>query len=335
MPLRWILTLVLVPALFAQSERVFHFTKLTDVQQLGEVAKTIAAVGGFGAPVVNAENRTLVASGTAAQLAFVEWAVANLDVDAQAQGVHAVVGDHLMAGNPDDAVRIFRIAHAAGVRQFNEMATVVRSIAETKYLYASWTTGSLVMRTTPGFLDLGQWLTERLDRPVAELDFNPHNYDLPAPKDGWPALDNSGRVTVLRVANATTEVDFQHMVTAVRSITEIRRVMSYSATGTIAIRSSTAGAEAAAWVLQQVDRKTSGAVAEYRYPAVDDVIDVIYLPLSLTTAQFQQQATTVRMVTGARRLYTYNRLHAILVRETEERVAQARKLLSEPLVAAK
>ena len=333
---RCILALAVVPALFAQTAeatRVVHFTKLVNVQQLNDVSKAIASVGGFAAPTVGEADHTLTATGTPAQLAYFEWVATRLDVDPQTQPVHAVVGDHLMAGNAGDIVRIFRIAHASSLQQFQEMATVIRSITEVRYLYSSWTSGSIIIRGIPAYVDLGQWLADRLDRTGAELDYNSHQYDLPASTATLAPRDSPLHVTVFRVANAATIRDFQEVVTAVRSITEIRGVISFGTTATIVIRSSTADAEVAGWVLQQLDRKGPGAVAEYRYPAVDEVINVIYLPQSITPEELQQRATQARQATNSRRFFTYTRLRAVLVREVEERVAQVRKLLAEPVVA--
>ena len=334
MVMRMWFALLVIPAGFAQTERAFQFTKITDAQQMADVSKAIAAVGGFAAPAVDAEKRTLTAVGTAAQLTYAEWALAQLDVDPLAHPVHAVIGDHLLGGDPKDLVRIFRIANAANIQQFQEIGTIIRSLTEVKYLYSSWPTGSILVRGDSARLDLGQWIVERLDHPVAEIDYNRHDYDLPAPLPGSRPGENLTRITAFRVANSTSTTEFLEIVTALRSIGEFRYVMSHGASGSFFIRSTAADADVASWLLQQVDRKTGGAVAEYRYPAVDDVINVIYVPSSNTVAQFQQEVTRIRGATNLRRVFTLSRLRAVLVRDSEARVAEARKMFTE-LVAAK
>ena len=84
------------------------------------------------------------------------------------------------------------------------------------------------------------------------------------------------------------------------------------------------------WIFAQLDQPAQAkSTPVYRVPAVDDVVEILFLPQNQPVSAFQAEATRIRTVTNIRRVYTYNRLRALLVRGTASEVAEARRLVAD------
>lgn len=318
------LALFTTVAMFGQAvvvERVFTFKNPKTFQQSRELGTCLRSVAEI--KDLSVSDTDVTVKGSPGQLAFAEWALSQLDIP-PGPFVHSVSADFPYDGNPQDVVRIFRAAHAPGIQAFQEMATSIRSVNEIRRLYTYNATHSIILRAKPGDLDASRWMFEQLDQ--AATDAKPQTYTIPLPTSP-NRLELETTIRVLRVSQSLNVQEFQATVTAVRSITEIRRVYSYSPSKTIIAKGSSEMIDMLSWLVAQLDQDSpSGSTLEYRVPAADDLVNIIFLPQDLPVSDFQAAATRIRTATGIQRFFTCDRPRAVLVRGAASEVAQVRKL---------
>lgn len=221
--------------------------------------------------------------------------------------------------------RVFYFTANETVQDMNEIATAIRAMDEMDQVSVDASGRSLGVRGTAAQIALAEWLFEELDNPAAGEQ--KHEYTLP---------DGSGDVVrVFYAPHANTLQDFQEIATLTRSIAGVRRLFTYNAPRAMIMRSSSAQAGLAEWLLGQFARGPEtrpdtrhSASGEYRVPgAADDIVQVFYVP-NTTTRQFQEFVTFVRRTTGLRYAFTYNAPRAFAVRGTAEQLASAEQLMS-------
>ena len=72
-----------------------------------------------------------------------------------------------MPGASDDVVRLFYLTHTPTVRDFQEVATLVRTIAGFKRAFTYNEPRAYVVRGTMAQIGLAEWLLKQLDHPAA------------------------------------------------------------------------------------------------------------------------------------------------------------------------
>ncbi len=321
------LALFNIVAMFGQAvvvERVFTFKNPKTFQQSRELGTCLRSIADF--KDLSVTDTDVTVKGSPGQLAFAEWALSQLDIPPEPV-VHSVSADFPYDGNPQDVVRIFRVAHATNVQAFQEMATSIRSVNEIRRLFSDNLTRSIILRAKPGDVNASSWMFEQLDQAVS--DAKPQTYTIPLPTSpNRMELENT--IRVLRMSQPLDLQDFHATVTAVRSITEIRRLYSYSSSKTIIAKGSSEMIDMLSWLVAQLNQSsTGGSTLEYRVPAADDLVNITFLPQDLPVSDFQAAATRIRTATGIQRIYTIDRLRAMLVRGASSEVAQVRHMVGE------
>ena len=118
------------------------------------------------------------------------------------------------------------------------------------------------------------------------------------------------------------------MATLVRSLTEIRQLITSTAQAAMVVRSTPSQVTLAHWLVSQLDEPRRRENAAYPI-SPDDTCGLFYLPQTTTIQQLQQAAVKVRTATGAQRLFTYNASSVLAMRGTAAQIAQARELMAD------
>jgi type II secretory pathway component GspD/PulD (secretin) len=239
--------------------------------------------------------------------------------------MHAiVVGLAVIAtfASAQDRDRTFYLTHTPTVQQFQEVATVIRTIADIKQVSADNDQKSVTVRTTPGQIAMAEWLFNELDNPAAQTSVS-HQYLVPGGSDDV--------VRVFYIATAPTTQDFQEISTLVRTIGNITRVFTYNAPKALVVRGTAVQIGLAEWLVKELEPKTSPSSAEYQVvpgdnPHDENTVRVLYFTHTGTVQDFQKAATQIRTATNITRVFTYNRGRALAVRGTAEKVAMADSL---------
>jgi len=323
------IAVLLAPAVFGQeTDRVFNFAGTDTVQDIQEVATLIKAIGDIQHVTTDVAQKSLAVSGTTAQVALAEWLFGELDKPANRpplaqQSPDPAAHEYRMQGSSEDVVRVFYPKRTATVQEFQEVAVLVRSIADIRRLFTYNEPRALVMRGTADQAALAEWLIETLNAPQANGASPKLEYKMPGSGDDV--------VRVFYLAHTDTVQNVQEVATLVRSIGDIRRLFTYNAPKAIAMRGTSDQAALAEWLFGELDKLVKDSAAhEYRMSGTaEDVVRVFYLPHSGTVQHFQEIATFVRSTTQIRRAFTYNAPRALTLRGTADQIAQANQLIQE------
>jgi hypothetical protein len=323
-------SLFAVTAFGQQLDRTFHFAHAETVQDMQEITTVVRAITEIKQIAPDTEQKLLSVHGTAGQIALTEWLMNELDQPVGAQpGSGSDAHKYLMSGgDPDSVVRVFFLKNAGSVQNLQEVATVVRSIAEIRRAMTYNAPQTLVVRGSAGQIALAEWLVNNLDIPANAAGSAKRQY-LMAGGD----LDNVVRVFYL--THTETIQSLQEVATVVRSIGGMRRMFTYNVPRAIAVKGTPEQTGLAEWLINELDQPVNVAKSgrrEYTVPGPgdpDNVVRVFSLAHAKTVQRLQEVAVQVRTMTQARRLFTYNAPRIIAMRGTPGQVEQADQLIRE------
>jgi hypothetical protein len=222
---------------------------------------------------------------------------------------------------------VLHYAHTEGTQNMQEIATVVRTIADIREVRVDDAQKTLTLKSGPDQIKLAEWMFAQLDAP-ATASAAKHEFRMPG--DG----ENVVRLMYLRTPASTQE--FQEVVTAIRTVADIRRVFTYNAPMAMVMRGTDHQIALAEWLTTELDQPSSAhtpATHEYRMTAGfthdESDIRVFYLTHTASVQDFQEVATAIRMVADIRRVFTYNAPRALVVRSTPDAIALAAWLVDQ------
>jgi hypothetical protein len=128
-------------------------------------------------------------------------------------------------------VRVIYIPYAATVQNFQEVATLIRTIVEIRRVFTYNAAKAMIVRGTADQLALAGWFVKELGKPAAETA----SYTYPD-----SSREGANQVRVFYVKDVPNVKAFQEVATQLRTATQIRRVFTYNATYALAVR-GTAG----------------------------------------------------------------------------------------------
>ena len=170
--------------------------------------------------------------GTQDQIAASEWLVRELDKPADAPRANTSVFKMTDTGNHGETdIRVFYLPYAATVQQFQEAATLIRTVEEIRRVFTINASKAMVVRATPEQVAAADWIVQELGTPVTADRLASAPYPM-------PATDREGEeiLRVFYVKNLSSVPLFQQQVTQIRSATKMRRVFTYNASMAMAVR---------------------------------------------------------------------------------------------------
>lgn len=219
--------------------------------------------------------------------------------------------------SPDLRDRVFYLTHTATVQQFQEVATVIRTISDIQQAAIDNEQKSVTVHAAAGQIAMAEWLFNELDNPAVQTSVL-HEYRVPGTADDV--------VRLFYLTRTPTVQDFQEAATLVRTIAEFRRAFTYNEPRAFVVRGTAAQIGLAEWLLKQLDPESAPS-GDYRMPGTnDDVVRVLRLPNTASVQDFQKAATQIREATQIKRIFTYNRPRAFAVRGTADQIAMAERL---------
>jgi hypothetical protein len=155
-------------------------------------------------------------------------------------------------------VRAFVLAHGSSPQTLQEIVNTVRSVADVQRLMDYEANPALVLRGNSDQVELAAWIIRNLDKPSGvqseakplETTYN----------------DTSSRpataVRMFRLSHSTSPQALQELVNAVRSVSDVQRIMIDNAITTVTLRGTPAQAAMATWLIQELDRAPAAAKEE-------------------------------------------------------------------------
>ncbi len=310
-------TFVLVTAFAAiataqPAERVLHFVHTQSLQNRQEIATAVRTISTIHDVSLDQDGAALTIHGPAEQMALGEWLFKTLDVASPADP-----GEPYRVTGTDEAVRVFYIPKAKTVQEFQELATLARTMGDIRYVFTYNEQRALILRANADQFALTEFLLGEFNQAQPDAK----EYRMAAGKD------NVARV--FRVTSPHDVREFQMMATAVRTITDVRRLFTLNNPKEIAVRGDAGQIAATEWLLAQLDHPAKGTPVEYRDNTQgDSVIHLFYLDPSVSVPDLQKSATSVRTDAQIRMVFTYDPQRLVAVRGTTSQIEKAKDLLA-------
>ena len=322
--------------------RVLHFSSTDSVQDFQEIGTVVKQIADIQQATVDTPEKALVLHATAAQIALAEWLLTELDKPAGLQAPQSQKGakhEYQVSNSGDDVVRVFYLSNTETMQRLQEIATVVRSVGDIRRLFAYNSLRAVAMRGTPDQAALAEFLFNEIDKPGVGLDVSQRTG-----RSATYIYRPGGVDSVLKVfylPNTKTVQDFQELATAVRMLTNTRRMFTYNAPRAVAVRGTAEQIEVADWLLNELGKpsnpqETPGQVpgtgpTEYRpTTGSDDVLRVYYLRHAQTAQRLQEIAMEAQALLARKRTaFPYNPAQAVIVRGTSAEMGLADRLITD------
>jgi hypothetical protein len=222
-------------------DRVFFLTHTATVQQFHEVATVIRTIADIQQVATDDDQKSVTVRATPGQIAMAEWLFNELDTQTIQT---SVPHQYLVSGSTDDVIRLFYLTDTATVQDFQEAATVVRTIANFRRAFTYNEARGYVVRGTNEQIGLAEWLLKQLQPATAP---SPHEYRMPG--------SNDDVVHVLYLTHTGNVQNFQKTATAIREATKIQRVFTYNTPKAVALRGTADQIALAEKLAHDLDRK--------------------------------------------------------------------------------
>ena len=234
------------------------------------------------------------------------------------------------AGRPSaQESTVVSVAKGETAENVQEIATIVRVIGGVRQVSVDTEKSVVAVGGTAEQIALVQWLAGELTPPAggsAPVNSAAHEYRVPGGDDV---------VRVFYLSRSATPQAIQEIATIVRSMSDIPRLMIYTAQAALTVRGTAGQVETAAWLIDEMGKADAAASAsagshEYRVPSGgDDVVRLFYLSPNTTPQGLQEIATLVRTIGDIRPVFTYTERPALTVRGTAAQMELSAWLIEE------
>ena len=236
-----------------------------------------------------------------------------------------------------DTERAFRLIGGESPKAIEEIAYVAGSVTELPKLPVDAGKATITVAGSPDQIALAAWVIGELDQPTkaAGLTYSPPG-----------GADSVARMFYLAHMSAPQQP--QELVNVIRSMTEIRPIVSYNPAKAIILRGTHAQVEQAEWIVKGLDLAPDQALppvaatqvavppgstlqsADARaYHAKHNQARIFYLKNNETPQQVQEMVNALRSATEMQRITTFAALRAICVLGTESQAATSEWLVNE------
>jgi hypothetical protein len=198
-----------------------HTATVQDFQEIANAARTVSEVRRVF--TYNAA-RAMAIRDTADRVAMVDWIAGELDQRSSATPGYTAP-DYLVGRN--DSIRVYRVANAKSVQDFQEIANNMRTMAEIRRMFTYNTGHAMAVRGTPEELGMADWLLKQLDKPGPQSQAS-EEFRVSG------AADDVMRVFYLPSSQPVEA--FQQSAKQIRTTLEIRRVFTYNALRALSVR---------------------------------------------------------------------------------------------------
>jgi hypothetical protein len=225
--------------------RLFFVPNAGTVQSFQEVATTIRTIAEIRLVFTYNASKVLALRGTADQIAAAAFLVQELDQPADAKRTDSRQYQMVdTANHGETAVRVFYLPYTSAVQQFQEVATLVRTVAEIRRVFTYNAPRALIVRGTPDQIALTAWVAGELGKPVTP-GTSSTTYQ-------YASNDRNGEnlVRVFYVKDAQSIPAFQQLASQLRTTTQMRRIFTYNESKAIAVRGNEAQLALAEQMLQ-------------------------------------------------------------------------------------
>jgi hypothetical protein len=306
------------------SKQTFKLIYAATDQDANEIFTSVRTIADIRNGMMD-NPRQFIIEGTPDQLRMAEWIVRQLDIPPDAAGtndtLHGIADTH-----GEDTARVFFLPPNLTPQQFNEVMTSVRTITDIRRVFGYSSRRAILARSSEEALDAADWLAAEMmrDSSTGELIF-------PKKPDTRLGADEN-HTRVFRYPRAATTQDFNEAMTAVRTLTDTRRVFGFAAKREIVMRGTSEQLAASDWVLGQLDHDlpmkapqvSEAFPAPYKIDADQpkETLRLFYFTGSDAKEVLIERAKAIRAQSGVRRIFYVDTPRVLGVGGTADQLAK-------------
>jgi hypothetical protein len=314
------------------AERVYNLSHTATPKDFEALTKLVVSVTKVGEVSANEAQRMLTVQGNAGQIALSDWLVKELDRTAPSNPAAQPAEDnavHQYSVGDNDVVRVLYFPLVDSIAGFQNVITMIRSVADIANALAYNPLRAFAVRGTNDQVTTAAWMTQQMNQAIQTGVMSTDEYRMSG------VVDNVVRLYLAKPSDSIQTL--AEIVTDIRSIGDIRRLfMAWApdfAPRIVALRGTIDQIALADWLFHQLDQVSPGgqgsASVTYQMSdgAPENVVRIFYLPNIATVQEFQSMAKKIRTETRIRRLFTYNAPRAVIVRGTASETSRAAELV--------
>jgi hypothetical protein len=221
-------------------DRTFFLTHTSTVQQFQEVATAIRTIADIKQISTENDQKRVTVRASAPQIAMAEWLFNELDNPAVQP---SVLHEYRVPGTVDDVVRVFYITGAPTTQDFQEIATLVRTISNITRVFTYNAPKALVVRDTAAQIQLAEWLVKELEQPAPS---STHEFRVQG--------SNADLVSVMFLPHTASVEAFQKSAVQIRTATQITRMFTCNGPRALAARGTPDQIAMAQRMAKQLDK---------------------------------------------------------------------------------
>jgi type II secretory pathway component GspD/PulD (secretin) len=217
------------------------------------------------------------------------------------------------------AQQTFDFTNRPSPKGLQEIATVLRTVADIQNLSVDSAAATLTVNGTPDELATAGWIIHQLDQPAPVTSAQ---YVMPGKSD------DVIRVFHLNHISPDTPQQIQEILTVLRTVGDIQKVFNDTALSDLVVHGTANQLALVEYILKGVDiapgTVTIAATPEFHYSdraRANDVVRVFYLSHTNTPQQMQEILTTLRVVIDIQKVFNYTALNALTIRGTASDLA--------------
>jgi hypothetical protein len=216
--------------------RLFDLQPNSTPQEVQETSTVLRSMGDIRRVFVYNASRKIVVRGDRDQIAFSEWLVAKLYAARAARVAPASSEstEFRAKENRDSQVRLFPVSTSLSDQDLQEIATILRSIADIRYVFTHTATRAIVLRASPEQVAMAEWLVRELDQPANQPAASPVTNSASGEYSGGSSADDV--VRVFYVKRSQTPQELQETAVRVRVGTGVRRLFTYHRPKALTVR---------------------------------------------------------------------------------------------------
>jgi hypothetical protein len=224
--------------------------------------------------------------------------------------------------------RTFRFQSPVTDQDFQDLSVAALTMSGLKARTADAVLRELSISGTSEQVRVTAWVITELDRPIAAT---------PPPPSSILTLDTKDPDNTIRVfypSQLSSNQDFMEVLTAIRTISDIRYAAAYTSHRAVVLRGSREQIDLAEWMLAELNRESPQQ--SYVFPKSgpdfqrgENQVRVFRFARAKDTQQFNEAQTMIRTITDTRRVYPNVSKRAIVLRGTEEQIDMTRWILAQ------
>jgi hypothetical protein len=220
-------------------------------------------------------------------------------------------------GQPPVVERVFHLVHTESPQGLQQIANAMRAVSEVPVGSVDNVARTITVRGTAEEVGLADWLVPQLD--VASGNSGSTQYQT---GDAQTAVTRVFYLAQIKEPRAV-----QELVNAIRSITELQRVVAVTQPGAVVLRGTTEQVAATEWLVAGLDKAAGETSGPYTLTGTDrgvrmaPIMLIFSLQNTKTPQALQEIINAVRSVVEVQRVVGFNGLNSIVLRGSNDQIA--------------